>query len=164
MKRLAEPETLMRRILIPCLVVLSACSTTPDPAEVCTTAWIEPRVDSAVERIETRLDKTLRAFRTVGESWINGKTPGPIQMFRLSNAAKDLEKELTDGRGVRDLRLLASTCNDPDLIREQIYTLLDREGLPEPLFDFLDATGILEGLIETAEGRNTNGRPDGRNG
>lgn len=150
----------MRRILIPCLIVLSACSTMPDPAEVCTAAWIEPRVDRSVERIETRLDKTLRAFRTVGESWMSGRTPGPIQMFRLSNAAKDLEKELTDGRGIRDLRLLASTCNDPDLIREQVYTLLDREGLPEPLLDFLDATGILEGLITTAEGRDA----DGRNG
>lgn len=150
----------MRRILFPCLIVLSACSTTPDPAEVCTAAWVEPRADRAVERIETRLDKTLRAFRSVGESWMNGRTPGPIQMFRLSNSAKDLEKELTDGRGVRDLRLLASTCNDPNLIREQVYTLLDREGLPVPLIDFLNATGILEGLIETAEGRNV----DGRNG
>lgn len=150
----------MRRILFPCLIVLSACSTTPDPAEVCTAAWVEPRADRAVERIETRLDKTLRAFRSVGESWMNGRTPGPIQMFRLSNAAKDLERELTDGRGVRDLRLLASTCNDPNLIREQVYTLLDREGLPAPLIDFLNATGILEGLIETAEGR----KVDGRNG
>lgn len=150
----------MRRILFPCLIVLSACSTTPDPAEVCTAAWVEPRADRAVERIETRLDKTMRAFRSVGESWMNGRTPGPIQMFRLSNAAKDLERELTDGRGVRDLRLLASTCNDPNLIREQVYTLLDREGLPAPLIDFLNATGILEGLIETAEGR----KVDGRNG
>jgi hypothetical protein len=108
-----------------------------------------------MDRIETRLDKTLRAFRTVGESWMRGGTPGPIQMFRLSNAAKDLEKELTDGRGVRDLRLLASTCNDPDLIRDQVYSLLDREGLPAPLRDFLDVTGILEGLIQTAEGPRT---------
>lgn len=150
----------MRRFIIPCLILLSACSTTPDPTEVCTAAWIEPRVDKAVERIETRLDKTLRAFRSVGESWMSGRTPGPIQMFRLSNAAKNLEDELTDGRGVRDLRLLASTCNDPDLIREQVYTLLDREGLPEPLLNFLDTTGILEGLIETAKGRNA----DDRNG
>ena len=79
-------------------------------------------------------------------------------MFRLSNAASELEKELVDGRGIRDLRMLASTCNDPDLIREQVYTLLDREGLPAPLLNFLDATGILEGLIETAEGRNLNDR------
>ncbi|GHA90996.1 hypothetical protein GCM10009069_12590 [Algimonas arctica] len=148
----------MRRILVPCLVALSACSTTPDPADVCTAAWIEPRVERAVERIETRLDKALRAFRTVGDSWMNGNTPGPIQMFRLSNAANDLEKELVDGRGIRDLRMLASTCNDPNLIREQVYTLLDREGLPDPLLNFLDATGILEGLIETAEGRNLNDR------
>jgi len=142
-------------LIAPCLLILSACSTTPDPAVVCTAAWVEPRVNEAMDRIETRLDKTLRAFRTVGESWMRGGTPGPIQMFRLSNAAKDLEKELTDGRGVRDLRLLASTCNDPDLIRDQVYSLLDREGLPAPLRDFLDVTGILEGLIQTAEGPRT---------
>lgn len=142
----------MRRILIPCLIVLSACSTTPEPTEVCTANWIEPRVDQAVDKIETRLGKTLIAFRSVGESWMSGRTPGPIQMFRLSNAAKALEKELSDGRGVRDLRMIANTCNDPDLIREQVYNLLDREGLPKPLIDFLDVTGILEDLIKTAEG------------
>ena len=148
-------RTLIPSLIAPCFLALSACSTTPDPAVVCTAAWIEPRVDLAMDQIETRLDKTLRAFRTVGESWMKGGTPGPIQMFRLSNAAKDLENELTDGRGVRDLRLLASTCDDPDLIREQVYSLLDREGLPAPLMDFLDVTGILEGLIQTAEGPRT---------
>lgn len=142
-------------LIAPCLIALSGCSTTPDPAVVCTEAWIEPRVDLAMDRIETRLDKALRAFRTVGESWMKGGNPGPIQMFRLSNAAKDLENELIDGRGVRDLRLLASTCDDPDLVREQVYSLLDREGLPAPLKDFLDVTGILEGLIQTAEGPRT---------
>ena len=148
----------MRRIFLPSLIILSACSTTPDPAEVCTAEWIEPRAEQAVERIEARLEKALTAFRSVGTSWMKGDTPGPLQMFRLSNAAKSLEKELTDGRGVRDLRLLASTCDDPDLIRTEIYNLLDREGLPVPLVDFLDATGILENLIETAEGRNSDGR------
>lgn len=150
----------MRRFIIPSLILLSACSTVPDPAEVCTAAWIEPRAERAVERIETRLENALKAFRSVGDSWMSGRTPGPIQMFRLSNAASALEKELKEGRGIRDLRTLASTCNDPDLIRGEIYELLGREGLPAPLLDFLDTTGILESLIETAEGRNS----DDRNG
>lgn len=145
----------MRRFIIPCLVLLSACSTTPDPSEVCTADWIQPRADNAAERIETRVDKTLVAFRSVGESWMNGRTPGPIQLFRLSNAAKGLEKELTNGRGVRELRLLAKTCDDPDLIRDQVYKLIDREGLPAPLLDFLETTGILDDLIKTAQGPGT---------
>lgn len=155
----------MRRIYLPCLIAfgamtLSACSTTPDPAKICTADWIEPRAERAVGRIESRLDSALGAFRDVSESWMKGKKPGPIQMFRLSNAAKALEKELEDGRGVRDLRTIASTCNDPDLIREQVFGLLDREGLPAPLLNFLESTGILESLIATAEGRTQ----DGRNG
>lgn len=82
---------------------------------------------------------------------MDGRNPGPLQMFRLSNAAKDLEAELKTGRGAKDLRLLAQTCNDSDLVRSSITTLLQREGLPPSLLNFLEATGILETVIETAE-------------
>ncbi|GLQ23462.1 hypothetical protein GCM10007853_13360 [Algimonas ampicilliniresistens] len=142
----------MRYSLLMAAILLSACSTTPDPAEVCTSEWIAPRVDQAVDRIETRLEKALKAFRSVAESRLSGKTPGPIQMFRLSNAAKALEKELENGRGIKDLRVIAATCNDPDLIQDQIFALLKREGLSDGQIDFLDTIGILDRLIRTAEG------------
>lgn len=137
--------------------LLSGCTTTPNPAEVCTAEWIEPRANAAVERIERRVGNTLDAIRSVAKSWIDGDRPGPIQMFRLSNALDNLEAELTVGRGVRDLRMLAKTCDDPDLIQAEIESLLEREGLPEPLLDFLSVTGILDRIIRTAEGPVANG-------
>ena len=144
----------MRKLsLVGAALLLSACSTTPDPAKVCTAEWIEPRADAAVDRIEGRVGKALDAFRDVAESWMDGRDPGPIQMFRLSNATKSLEKELENGRGIRDLRMIAQTCNDPELIRSEVFKLLDREGLPTPLLNFLQGTGILDQIIETAEGR-----------
>lgn len=138
-------------------LLLTACSTTPDPAEICTSSWIEARADRAIDRIETRLAKTLNALQSAGERWVVGETPGPIQMFRLSQATKNLEKELTDGRGVQDLRMLARTCNDADLIRTEMVDLLKRQNMSDELIQFLENTGILENVIAIAEGRERQG-------
>lgn len=131
---------------------LTACASTPTPEEICTAEWITPRVDRAVNRIETRLDKTLDTLANAGESWLRGQSPGPLQLLRLSNAAKEFEREIKQGQGIRDLRLIARTCNDPELIRTQIYTLLDRQGVSDQMTDFLEETGMLDRIIEVAEG------------
>ncbi|MGB3457201.1 MAG: hypothetical protein WBG08_07290 [Litorimonas sp.] len=137
-----------------CLAVglLAACASTPDPAEICTVEWIAPRADRAVERIETRLDRTFEELAAASESWLAGRSPGPIQLYKLSNAAKALERELTDGRGIQDLRTLASTCNDPDLIRSELLAILDRQNIPDGVVRFLDGTGLLDRILRTAEG------------
>lgn len=132
---------------------VSGCATAPTPEEICTPTWIEPRVDRAVERIETRLDRTLSALTEAGESWLRGQTPGPLQLLRLSNAAKSLEREIEDGQGINDLRLIARTCNDPELIRTQMYELLYRQGVSPKLTDFLEQTGVMEQIISVAEGQ-----------
>lgn len=132
--------------------LLSGCASTLTPEEICTPTWIAPRVDQAVDRIETRLDKTLKALSEAGESWLRGQTPGPLQLIRLSSAAKSLEREIEDGQGIRDLRLIARTCNDPELIRSQIYRLLDRQGFSPNMTDFLEQTGVMDEIIARAEG------------
>ena len=132
-------------------VLLTACASTPDPAVVCTAEWIEPRAERAVDRIETRSAKALKAFKDVGEAWMSGDSPGPLQLFRLSNAVDSLEDELRNGHGVRDLRTLASTCNDPDLIRTRLVSILDRQNVPSSVTSFLDRTGLLDRLIKMAE-------------
>ncbi|WP_298912225.1 hypothetical protein [uncultured Algimonas sp.] len=143
----------MRHVItIAAFVALSGCATAPTAEQICTADWIEPRVDRAVGRIETRLDKALGALLDAGESWVDGRSPGPLTMFRLSNSAKALEKELKDGRGVRDLRLVASTCDNPDLIRTEILSMLERRGVSASLTGFLEATGLLDEIIRTAEG------------
>ncbi|MEM7727904.1 MAG: hypothetical protein AAF311_01370 [Pseudomonadota bacterium] len=132
--------------------VLYGCATSPDPAVVCSAEWIAPRADEAVELIEDKLGDSLSAFADVGESRIRGRSPGPIELLRLSNAAKSLEQELKDGRGIRDLRTLATTCDDPELIRSEILSLLGRQQLPERITEFLAGTGILDRIIAVAEG------------
>jgi hypothetical protein len=131
---------------------LNACATAPDPDIVCSPEWITPRLDVAAQRIEDRLDTALETLGDAGESWIRGRNPGPIQMFKLSQAAKRLEDEVKDGRGIQDLRLIARTCDDPDLIRDQIYALLERQNISGSLLAFLEGTGIMDQIVRTAEG------------
>ena len=40
-------------VCLPALVLLSACASVPDPAEICTAEWITPRATKAVDSIET---------------------------------------------------------------------------------------------------------------
>lgn len=147
----------MRHIIICISALLAGCASTPDPDVVCTSSWVEPRAERAIERIEKRLDDTFVALKSAGESWIEGTSPGPIQMYRLSRATKKLEKELTDGPGIRDLRTLAATCDDPVLIRDQIDNLLKRQQISDRIMGFLDVTGILDRIVEMAEGPAANG-------
>ena len=65
---------------------------------------------------------------------------------------KRLKRNSKTAAAFQDLRTIASTRNDPDLIRSQIFALLEREGLPDGVIEFLDITGILDRVISTAEG------------
>ncbi|MEM9600883.1 MAG: hypothetical protein AAF926_07665, partial [Pseudomonadota bacterium] len=96
-------------------------------------------------------DKSLDAFRSVGESWMSGQSPGPIQMYRLSRAVESLERELKSGPGARDLRTLARTCDDPEFIEAQVERLLARADVPNRLITLLDRTGILAQVIDWIE-------------
>jgi len=110
--------------------MLSACATTPDPAKVCTSEWIGARSDKAIDRIQTRSASSLKSLKRASSSWAKGKQPGPFQLLALSNSISKLKKELTNGAGVKDLRTLASTCNDPEIISTAMKDLLHRQELP----------------------------------
>jgi len=143
-------------------LMLSACATTPDPAKICTSEWIGARSDKAISRIETRSASSLKALKKASASWAQGKTPGPFQLFALSNSMSRLKKELTNGAGVRDLRTLASTCNDPEIIRKSMSDLLDRQGLPDRFQAMIEQSSIFDNLLneitnlEEFEGRPQN--------
>ncbi|MGB6229589.1 MAG: hypothetical protein WBF53_05625 [Litorimonas sp.] len=131
---------------------LSACASTPNPDVVCTAEWVDARADRALDRIGDKSSKALDAFQDAGKTWLSGGSPGPLQLWRLSNAVKALEDELTDGKGVRDLRTLARTCNDPDLVRTRITSFLTESDIPDPVVRFLGGSGLIDQLIRTAEG------------
>ena len=130
----------MRRILIlsTAAIFLSACATTPDPAKVCTAEWIEPRADKAVSAIEKDTRGVIKNLRKVAASYIEGNKPGPLQMWSLSNSVKKLESELESGRGIRDLRTLARTCDDPKIVTTAMARFMRSHGLPDGLVNFIE--------------------------
>ena len=133
-------------------VLSVGCASTPDPAVVCTAEWIAPRAERAVERIEAKSAKAFRNMRKAGAAYVAGDQPGPFTLLALRRSFEDLENELKNGRGTKDLRTLARTCDDPELIRDQVTALLERQQIPDRVIAFLDATSLLDRLIELAEG------------
>ncbi|WP_409433635.1 hypothetical protein ACJ3XI_03760 [Litorimonas sp. RW-G-Af-16] len=126
---------------------LSGCASTPDPAKVCTAEWIAPRADRAVDRIETRAKRSLKTLKKAGDSWSTGKTPGPFTMLALSSSMKSLEKELKNGRGMRDLKTLAATCDDPKLVSDAMGRFLREQGLPDQMIEFVEGLQIYQNLL-----------------
>lgn len=129
-------------------LILSACATTPDPAKICTSEWIGARSDRALSRIETRSASSLKSLKRASRSWAAGKTPGPFQLLALSNSIGKLKKELTNGAGIKDLRTLASTCNDPEIISTAMRDLLGRQELPERFQSMIEQSPIFENLLQ----------------
>lgn len=127
-------------------VMMTSCATTPDPAKVCTADWISVRSTKAVDRIERKAKPALRNLSKAAESWASGKTPGPFQMMALSSSVKSLTKELETGRGMRDLKTLAKTCNDPGLIKSAMTNVMRDNGLSEQMISFVEDLPIYERL------------------
>lgn len=139
----------MARII--CLMVLTflfvGCATTPDPAKVCTSEWIAPRAEKAVSRLESRTRSAIKPLKSVGESLAKGKTPGALTMLRLSSSFDRLEKELTEGQGIRDLKLLASTCDDPEIITKSLRTVFENQGISSKALDFIENLKFYQNIL-----------------
>jgi len=119
-------------------VTMSACATAPDPAEVCTSQWISARSGKALNSIESKAGSSIKALTKAAESWSKGKKPNFFQLLALQNSFKGLEKELTSGTGMKALRTLASTCNDPEIISDAMGTLLRKQNLPDNMINFIE--------------------------
>ena len=59
-----------------------------------------------------------------------------------------LKKELTDGAGVRDLKTLASTCNDPDIIKKSMSDLLDRQSFSPQLRNMVESNPLFKSVVQ----------------
>ncbi len=129
-------------------ISVTGCTTTPDPAKVCTSEWIGKRSDKAISRIESKAGRSLRSLQKAGTSWAKGKTPNPFQLLMLSNSLKSLEKELKNGRGIKDLKTLSATCNDPKIISDAMGGFLRKQGLSDNIINFIEGMGIYQELIK----------------
>jgi len=128
-------------------IALSSCATTPDPAKVCTSDWIQTRADKSLDRIENKAGRSIKSLKKASDSWAKGKKPNPFQMLALSSSLKSLEKELTTGRGIKDLKTLASTCDDLKIISDAMGGFLRKQGLSENIINFIERMDLYQRII-----------------
>ena len=142
---------IMRRtlFLIPALALLSACASTPDPAEICTAEWITSSATKAANQIEKSAKSSFKTFADVSKTWASGKQPNLLQSVALFSAMNKMKKELTRGQGIKDLKTVAKTCNDPNTVKTSMHDLLERQGLSDNLIAWIENSPIYESLIST---------------
>lgn len=126
---------------------LTNCATAPDPAEVCTAQWIQPRAEKAIDAIEKDTRGVIKTLTKAADSYAKGKKPGPLQMFMLSNSVDKLTRELKSGRGIKDLRMLRDTCNDPDIVGDSLMTFMKGKGLPDEMIKFVESWPTYKKII-----------------
>lgn len=132
------------------LLGLSACATTPKPEEVCTTNWVNKRSANAISRIEKRAKPALQHLSKAAMDWAQGKNPGPFQMLKLNSSVNKLTKELRDGQGLKDLKYMAKTCNDPKIVTGSLTQLMEDAGLTGQMVGFIEGLQKYQDLIQIA--------------
>lgn len=140
-------KTLTLSTFVLTTILAVGCATTPNPEKVCTSEWIGKRADKAVGRIESRTQSSMKTLSKAAESWSQGKQPGLFQMMALNNALKSLEKELKSGTGIRDLKMLSKTCNDPTLVTKAMNGFMRNQGLPTNLIEFIEGLDVYQDLL-----------------
>ncbi|MBL4853658.1 MAG: hypothetical protein JKY25_05405 [Robiginitomaculum sp.] len=144
-----KTKTLLTTIIIASLS-LGACSTTPDPVEICSAEWITPRLDRAMNDFERDTSKIFKKFRKAADSLQNGGNIGPLQMFSIMNALSSLADKFENGRAVRDMRILAQTCDDPQLIKNAMTDFMRSKGLPDSFINFINGIDEYQKLLDTS--------------
>lgn len=127
---------------------LSACASTPDPAEVCTSEWVGKRSMKAVDNIFEDTESTVKSLRKVGMAYMEGKSPNIFQLFSLATKVKRLEKEVLRGSGIKDLKTVARTCNDTKILTDGISSYVDRLELPEQMRTFMESLPEYRNMVE----------------
>jgi len=129
------------------ILALSACATTANPEKVCTADWVSKRSDKAMSNIERKAKPALRKLGKAAQSWASGKKPGPIQLWSLQGSVNSLTKELETGRGMRDLKTLAKTCNNPEIVTKAMTNMMRDNGLSQGMIDFVERLPQYKELI-----------------
>lgn len=133
---------------------LGACATMPDPAKVCTAEWIAPRIERAMGDFERDTKKIFKTFRKSADRMRDGGSLGPLQMFSMMNSLSSLAKKFENGRAMRDMRTLANTCDDPNLVKDAMADFMRKQGISDSFINFINGLEDYQRLIETGK------RPD----
>ena len=123
--------------LIAGALILGGCATTPDPAKVCTTEWIQPRAQKAVAEVQRETGRTLKSLKKTAEKISDGGALSTFRAAGLLSSVQKLVKSLQDGRGGRDLKTLAATCGNPKILRDGIVGYMEQMEAPKMLMDMV---------------------------
>ncbi len=134
--------------------LFSACATTPDPAKICSAEWVGVRSEKAMTQFKRDTRPIFRKLRKTGETLKDGRQPGPLQMFSLMNSLSKLGRKFENGRAMKDMRTLASTCNDPELIKNAMTDFMREQGIDEKFIGFINSLEAYKTMLETGK------RPD----
>ena len=132
-----------------CASMLGACASAPDPAEVCTTEWISARSDKAISSIQDRAKSSMKTLSKVSSKVAKGKSPNFLQQAQLLGALNGMRKELTRGQGIKDLKTVAKTCNDPNIVKDAMHGLMKRNGISDSFINTVENSPIYQSLIST---------------
>lgn len=131
--------------------MLSACASTPDPAEVCSAEWIKPRAERAMTDFKRDTKSTFKKLKKAGDTLSDGDQLGPLQMFSLMSSVNRLTDNFENGRAMKDMRTMATTCNDPDLIKTAMTDFMREQGISEKLIQFLNGMKEYQQLLATGK-------------
>jgi len=141
--------------------LLGACASAPDPAEVCTVEWISARSDIAIDKIQDRASSSLKAMRKVSDKLAKGKKPNLWQQGQLLLALEGMRKELTRGQGIKDLKTVAKTCNDPTVVKDAMSNLMKRNGMSDSFINSVESHPIYQSVISTIAAPEPITKPNG---
>jgi len=144
-----------------CASMLGACASTPDPAEVCTTEWISARSDKAISSIQDRAQSSMKVLKKVSSKLTEGKKPNLLQQAQLFGAYTGMKKELTRGQGIKDLKTIAQTCNDPNIVKDAMSGLLKRSGMTDSFINTVESNPIYQSIISTIAAPEPITKPNG---
>ena len=133
---------------------LGACATTPDPAEVCSAEWIAPRAERAMSDFKHDTTKIFKTFRKSADRLQDGGQIGPLQMFAMMNSLSSLANKFENGHAIRDMRTLAQTCDDPELIKNAMTDFMKDQGISDQFINFINGMDEYRKLLESGK------RPD----
>ncbi len=126
---------------------LSGCASTPSPEKICTTEWIAPRANHAIDRLETKTSKAVKTLKKAGVALLEGRKPGMFTMMRLSSAFEDIKYEFTDGPAMQDLKTLAKTCNNSEVITKSMRQVFENQGVSDKLLNFMESLPLYQDII-----------------
>ncbi len=131
------------------LLLLTACATKHDPAEVCTSNWIKPRVDAAMGDFRSNSDSIFNSLKKVGkETAKSGGQLSLLQQAKILPSLMSLVNTFQNGQTLKDLNVLSETCNDPQLVTRVFTDVLKEYNVPDT---FIQLLGELDSFKKMAE-------------